>query len=332
MNILILAVFLTASQKNTDLIVVNNIYNESILIKNKNEVDSLIEILKKIKNKNSNVDPVLIDFILNDLSIISRLRPGDREIIFKLINNIFAETNKEAKNLDLNEFLQIESKIKKLYDAFGEKSFYVALFNLRFLIYKSVTGKNINYYKEIEMITLDYEKKFGTLSILTSEAYTGICIVSEKNNDWRVLKKNADKLLEINKKLELEGYDIIMAVSFLIKSNVMMGNDNEAIKNKDIIKPFVLESLDRDSLGPQFRIYSSMATVYARQNKLTHAIAMQEMAVAALGEMFRKDKTQAKEQAQILRDLLAKNREFTSMRNLEERFKLQPLPLQNGEK
>ena len=111
-----------------------------------------------------------------------------------------------------------------------------------------------------------------------------------------------------------------------------MGNDNEAIKNKDIIKPFVLESLDRDSLGPQFRIYSSMATVYARQNKLTHAIAMQEMAVAALGEMFRKDKTQAKEQAQILRDLLAKNREFTSMRNLEERFKLQPLPLQNGEK
>jgi len=332
MNIIILAACLTVSQKNNDLIVINKIYNESILIKNKMEVDSLIEVLKMIKNKNSNTDPVLIEFILNDLNIISRLKSGEREVIFKIINNIFVETNKEAKNLDLNEYLQIESKIKKIEGVFGENSFYAAIFNLRFLIYKSVTGKNMNYYKEIEKISIDYEKKFGTLSILTSEAYTGICIVSEKNNDWGFLKKNADKLLEINKKLEFEGYDIIMPVSFLIKSNVMMGDDNEAIKNKDIIKPFVLESLDRDSLGPQFRIYSSMATVYARQNKLTNAIAMQEMAVAALGEMFRKDKTQAKEQAQILRDLLAKNKEFTSMRNLEDRFKLQPLPLQNGEK
>ena len=122
------------------------------------EVDSLIEVLKMIKNKNSNTDPVLIEFILNDLNIISRLKSGEREVIFKIINNIFVETNKEAKNLDLNEYLQIESKIKKIEGVFGENSFYAALFNLRFLIYKSVTGKNMNYYKEIEKISIDYEK------------------------------------------------------------------------------------------------------------------------------------------------------------------------------
>jgi len=167
MNIIILAACLTVSQKNNDLIVINKIYNESILIKNKMEVDSLIEVLKMIKNKNSNTDPVLIEFMLNDLNIISRLKSGEREVIFKIINNIFVETNKEAKNLDLNEYLQIESKIKKIEGVFGENSFYAALFNLRFLIYKSVTGKNMNYYKEIEKISIDYEKKFGTLSILT---------------------------------------------------------------------------------------------------------------------------------------------------------------------
>jgi hypothetical protein len=158
MNIIILAACLTVSQKNNDLIVINKIYNESILIKNKMEVDSLIEVLKMIKNKNSNTDPVLIEFILNDLNIISRLKSGEREVIFKIINNIFVETNKEAKNLDLNEYLQIESKIKKIEGVFGENSFYAALFNLRFLIYKSVTGKNMNYYKEIEKISIDYEK------------------------------------------------------------------------------------------------------------------------------------------------------------------------------
>jgi hypothetical protein len=332
MSLFICTAILAIGQEYANLNSINEAYNRSIFIKNKKEADFFIDFLNKIKKSNKFSDDKLIEHFLSDLNIISVSNDKIRDNIFKLIKNVFGETNKEAKNLDANDYLQTENKIKKLEEHLGVNSFYVSYFKMRLLVYKLVTSKNGKFEMELEMLALDFTKKYGNSSFLNSEAYSGLCIANEKAKEWATLKKNANILLKIQTELGFEGYDIIMPVSFLVKSSVMMENYDEAKRYKDILKPFVLESLDQDSLAPQFRIFSSMATVYSRQNKLTNAIAMQEMAVAALGGLFRNDKSQIKEQALVLRELLAKNKEFTSMRNLEERFKLPPLPPQTGEK
>jgi len=332
MNVFIIAVLIATSQDRPKSKALYAAYNESVNINSKKEADCLIENLNMIKKTKNYLDATLICCYLSDLNIISGIESEARDRIFRLIHKIFSETNMQQKNPNLNEHLQTEIRIKKLEEIFGRDSFYVAYFNMRFLIYKIIASKNKNFYKEIEGMALDYENKFGLVSILTSETYSGICIAAEKYKYWSALNKNAEKLLEIQTRQGLDGYEIIMPVSFLVKSSVMLGNNFDVKRYNDIINIFVLEPLDSDNLRPQLRIFSSMATVYVRQNKLTNAIAMQEMAIAAACEIFNSDSPQAKEQALILRELLAKNKEFTSMRNLEDRFKLTPLPQQKGEK
>ena len=332
MSTFLLPLLLLASQENQEFKGLNDVYKNLVVIRNADDVRSSLNYLVKLKKNNKTQDERLVDAVICDLELISKAQPETQREIFGLINDIFTGTMKEAKNLENDFYKQIEKKIEILGSILGKDSFYVTYYKIRLLAYRSATAKDVFSYKEINQDKEKITKKFGKNSIITGEAYVACCVHNDRNKNWNELKANAENSLEIKISIGIDGYGLTSPVSYLIKSSVILGQYKEAIKYRDILKPFVLESLDIDSIMPQLRIYSSLATAYAKLDKITDAIAMQEMAVAAACELFQSNSPQAKEQALILRDLLAKNKEFTSMRNLEDRFKLQPLPLQNGEK
>ena len=306
--------------------------DSACLLTNKMEVDELLNHLVVLSKKFKKNDLKVVDRLISDLKLISNANKEVQNKILRQINEILVETNKDDENIKDDRFKDIDTKMKRLESFFGQDSFYTILLKIRIMSYKATASKDGISYNEFEIMKKSCIKSFGLESILGSELYVVLCMTNNRMREWSELKKNAEISLEIKTKLGINGDRIITPVSFLIKSNVMMGNYRDAIKNKDKLESYFLEETDTLNLRPQLRIFSSLATAYTKLDKITNAIAMQEMAVAAACEIFKSDSPQAKEQALVLRELLAKSKEFTFMRNLEDRFKLQPLPLQNGEK
>ncbi len=310
----------------------NDVYKNLVVIRSIGNVRSSLNYLVDFKKNNNTQDQYLVNAIISDLDLISKAKPETQMKILGLVNDIFTGTMKAAANLDNNFYRPIEKKIELLESTLGKESFYVIYYKMRMLAYKCATAKDLFSYEEVYNAKEKIVEKFGKNSIFSAELYIACCVHNDRSKNWSELKTNSKKSLEIKIENGIDGYGLRSPVSYLIKSSVMLGQYKESVKYRDILKPFVLESLDIDTIMPQLRIFSSLATAYAKLDKLTNAIAMQEMAVAAACVQFNSDSPLAKEQAQVLRDLLAKNKEFTSMRNLEDRFKLQPLPLQKGEK
>lgn len=332
MSIFLLLLLLLASQKNQEFRVLNDVYKNLVVIRNIEDVESSLRFLVNFKKNNKTKGDKLVDAVISDLELISKAHQETKNQILKLINDLFIETRKEANNLEGDFFEPIEKKIEMLESLLGKNSFYVIYYKMSLLVYKSATGKDLISYKEIDQAKEQIIEKFGKNSPITAEAYIACCIHNDRSKNWRALKKNAKNALEIKTNNGIDGYGLTSSVSYLVKSSIMLGQYKEAIKYREIINASVLESINIGTIKSQLRIYSSLATAYSNLGKIIDAIAMQEMAVAAACEIFNSGSPQAKEQALVLRDLLAKNREFISMRNLENRFKLQPLPLQNGEK
>ncbi len=309
-----------------------NSLDSSCLLTNKMEVDSLLNHLIDWSKKGQKNDLKTVIKLISDLELISKANKEVQNEILRLIHEILVEANKDDENLKDSFFKEINDKVKRLESFFGQDSFYIILLKIKIMSFKSTASIDGISYKEFEIVKTSCIKNFGLESVLTSELYVVLCMTNNRIKKWSELKKNSEISLDVKTKLGIDGHRIIKTVSYLIKSDVMLGNYSGAIKNKDRLESYLLEETDDFYLRPQLRIFSSLATAYAKLDKLTNAISMQEMAVAAACELFNSDSPQAKEQAQVLRDLLAKNREFTSLRNLEDRFKLQPLPLQKGEK
>ena len=104
----------------------------------------------------------------------------------------------------------------------------------------------------------------------------------------------------------------------------------------DLFKSAPKNWLSSDELplqGPRCRVYEAVANSYWKTGKKQTALAYQEMAATiALTYFSDTENFIVKEQANILRDMYIKIGDWRSLRNMEERFKLKPIPKNQEEK
>ena len=126
---------------------------------------------------------------------------------------------------------------------------------------------------------------------------------------------------------------IIIPVSYLMAALVKTKKYNECInKFKEIDKKW-LESESPKVVGSVDRVYSAYAQALFATGKKREAMSYQELSLALIAGIFdNKYHEDITEEANLLRTMLADQGEWKSLRNLEERYKLKPLPKNPAEK
>ncbi len=152
------------------------------------------------------------------------------------------------------------------------------------------------------------------------------CLDAEVKNDWGKCLKHSRVCFEIQMKQPVSDIARISSSSFYLLSLSKNKKYDEALKLFEKIPRAFTEGYKRGIERQQFRIFSGMADVWRSKNKLVTAIAFQELAVVALTDVYDKTNAKVQDEAYKLRNLLVENKEWSTIRNLEIRYNLKPLP------
>jgi len=289
-----------------------------------------IKELNDINQKHLNQDNInTLSFLLDELIQIKNLDKDHRNLRYKKMideSSRFYTLNLKMQNGQYQE-LNIELLDKKLNDLisiFGKESLWVYNFRVNYIISKIFRNMNSTIIDDLKVCEKFLEDKNLRKGLLGSGALLAYCLYYEKIGDWEKCEKLALEDFNIYPKQFNEKY-LTRPISFLLKSSFMLGKfeNTEFYKNKLSID--VIFSIKGGSAF-MLRINETLGKYYLQKGKIIDAISHQEIALAHISRMAPIDSEEVKAVATDLSNMLKQNNEIQSMRNLEERYKLKPLP------
>jgi len=266
----------------------------------------------------------------NNLNIKKNINILDRE--FNIINNLL--DIKIGDNSAAFKEEEIDASYNKIISILGRETFSDILLTSKILEFKTLRIQKKDFEAEITREINRFEKSNWKDSPFLYKLYYDRCLNSKFKNKYSLLIKDS-KILKSK-------YDLIFGesddtyfvyVSFLISG---LSGEGRHLECLELFKSAPKNMLDSDNIsmqGPRCRIYEAVANSYWKTGKKQTALAYQEMAATiALSRFSNTENFIAKEQANILREMYAQMGDWKSLRNMEDRFKLKPLPQNSAEK
>ena len=248
---------------------------------------------------------------------------------FEFINKILEDNNK----VFFNESKIIES-YNKIISIIGRETFSDIILTSIILEEKILRMPNNDFDEEITREINRFENSKWKDSPFLYILYYKRCLNSKFKKKYRLLICDS-KILKSKYELIFGENDLayFSQLSFLITG---LSGESRHIECLDLFKTAPknwLNSEDVPLQGPRCRIYEAVANSYWKTGKKQTALAYQEMAATiALSRFSDTEYFIVKEQANILRDMYFQMGDWKSLRNLEVRFKLKPLPQNPAEK
>jgi len=295
--------------------------------------ESMVKCISKLNGINKNYlnksNVTTLNFLLNELIHIKNLDKEHRQIRYKKMTEQdlkFLTTNMRLLNgkyEDLN-FASLDKELEDLINVFGSESYWVYNFRVNYIfskITRNINNTIIDELKICEKFLEDNNLRKGMLGSGTLGAY---CLYYEKTGDWEKCEKFALEFFDIYPKHFNENY-LTGPVSFLIKSSFMLNKLDKVELYKNVLtNDHIFSHISR--YPTLFRINETLGKYYLKKGKIINAISHQEIALVHISKMAPKDSEEVKAVATDLRNMLKQNNEIQSMRNLEERYNLKPLP------
>lgn len=300
-------------------------------INNDESLSRSINKLKQIKTGSLSRNNVkTIDYLIAELLSFKNLDNNSKQIRYKKIGSRFNKfellnsRRRDGVPEEIN-FGELDKELKDLVDVLGSDSYWVYNFRVNIIISKIKRNILEGILIEINFLENFLEKKGIKNGLLGPATLCLYCLFYEKTGDWEKCEKYA---LEAAKTYP-DGFNekfLVTPVSFLMKSSLMQKKYDKFEDYKKLISYDYISNFNTSMSTPFFRINESLARYYLKNGKLISAISHQEIALAIQSGVFSKDSEQVKTVAVELRNMLKQNNEIQTMRNLEERYNLKPLP------
>lgn len=274
--------------------------------------------------------------VLNDLNKFENLSAADKKDI-KLRMNLIQKAEAEAISKKREERIELYKSFEETFvlikTKFGEGSYLdLCLSQSKFI--PIVSFKNINVENAIIGEIKRMENNGWKNSPYNDFFYMALILNSINSNKKSDALKFAKKFEELRKEiLRTDDEKNIVHVSYTMRA---LSINNEHVKCIDDFKKIDKKWLDIEITkypGALSRVLSSYSRSLYYTNKKRDAMSYQELSLAITAHLTEGRKNElVEEDALFLRTILADLGEWKSLRNLEDRYYLKPLPKNPAEK
>lgn len=286
---------------------------------------------KRESNKNDFTKDVL-KLILKDIEKLEEANLNTREEIFKITRKM-STLEPSITNFELLPKSDLMSNyIKKMGVFFGSKSYYVYISKFYYIQCKIIRREFDGTEKLLQNYSDDYTYIFGDKNIETTRPLALYILYYAAKKDWKKYIDYSKLVYEYQIKNTDDEETILSPSSHLLFAYAKNKQFENAIIIFNKIPLKFTDDLNRDFSKQQFRIFSGMSDVWEYKENFAKSLAYQELALIAISATKDISDSEVIDEAKKLRDKYEKAGEWKSLRNLEERHKLKPLPKNPAEK
>lgn len=289
-----------------------------------------------LKTKKNSFFNFFLNKTLNDLETFEKMNDNEKKILFQKLNEM-AQSDHEmlSKNREerLNFYKNSEETCILIRKIFGEGS-YLDIYFSQQKFATLISLKNVDLHDKIISEINRLQKSGWKESPYNDIFYISLILNSINFNKGKEAVKYAEKFKEMRCMiLKPDDEKNLAHIAYLMCAFSINENHKNCI---DIFKSINKKWLDHENSkmpGSIGRVYASYARSLYYTDKKREAMSYQELALAITAHLTEGRKNElVEEEALFLRTILADLGEWKSLRNLEDRYYLKPLPKNPAEK
>lgn len=292
-----------------------------------------------VLKKNDGQDNFMVHFlnlVKKDIDILKKISQPEREVSLGMLKRFALDKKYNRKNpigqLELKEIVSCRSSCVKL---FGECSYVDLVATIEILLLKTASFPEQNFASEIASEINRFESSTWKGSPILSSLYLVQCSNSRNTKNYDAMYSSSVKAKEMRDMIsgnKLDGMHL-GPISYQFQALLGMKRYDSVVRLYKTVPSELLETTDRRYLASVAQIISAIASSYLETGNLDSACIYQELALSKVYQGFlERDHPAVTDQATKLQEFLAKKRDFITMRAIEERFNLAPMPKVAGEK
>ncbi len=277
-----------------------------------------------------------LEIVKKDIEVLKKNKINGNNLLFENIELFSSPGGVSRTNpISKDRLEKLRSAHKVIISTFGAASYFDFVATCKILVLKIVSFPGQDFSDEIDADIYRFEKLTFKNSPMLTQLYIAKCGNYRNLKNYSAMYDAAKKAKKMCAEICKDMLDPIHlgASSYEIQALCGLKNHSAVIDLFKKIPQSLLDVSERKYLSGISNIYSSVSVSYMHFDKIDLSIACQEMALSKMYEFcLNRDAPEVFEQAEKLRDILVKKGELGSMRIIEERYKLKPLPKQIGEK